>query len=261
MRPLGIVLGVVLAAGGACAVAQDAAAPAAPRPARPPGVVDVRDYPPGITVLGPAPARAPDAPVIRVRSVPAPPDDTLPRTIVLPWPEWNLVFIDPRLLPREVVPGTPATGQPITIGPGPEEQLAVFGKRGVRPGAAGPPLAPRSTWTPTAAWPARDDPAPYPWNPARFSKPVFDPAWTPTESWSRRNALPDGSRTTWPAAPVDSGWQPGDAWQRTLAAPPSTAPAAAPASAPATPPESPAAPSPPAPTPPDDTPDRPAGAS
>ncbi len=77
----------------------------------------------------------------------------------------------------------------------------MFGKWGVRPGAAGPPLAARSTWTPSPAWPAREDPHPYPWNPARFSRPVFDPLWTPTESWSRRDALPDGSRVTWPAAP------------------------------------------------------------
>jgi hypothetical protein len=193
--------------------------------------VDVRDYPPGITVLGLAPVPAADAPVIHVRNLPSGPNRG-PEPIVLPWPEWNIAFVIPPLGRATPAPA-PAAPQAITIGPGPEEQLAVFGKRGVHPGVAGTPLPARSTWTPSSAWPVREDPHPYPWNPARFSRPAFDPVWAPTESWSRRNALPDGSRVTWPAPPVENVWEPGDAWNRTvLTHAPSTPPAApAPSSA------------------------------
>ena len=215
MRPgIGFLVATVCVGAAPAVPAQEAPQPRTiPRPPEP--LVDIRDYPRGVTVLGPAPPTA-DRPVIRVfvQREPEPPE--VPR-LKLPWVPYVPVF-DPQFVVETAAPGPPRTN---VVGPGPEEQLKVLGRIGVTARGALPPSA---VWTPTPAYPPGDPDRPYRWNPARFSASIIDPAWAPADAWSTHPALPAGDRSRWSDPVFDPVWRPSDAWGRSVPVPLKTQP-------------------------------------
>ncbi|MBP7148315.1 MAG: hypothetical protein KBD01_12275 [Acidobacteria bacterium] len=229
---------LVLALLPAGALAQDAAAPppdenppanapapAAPRP--PGGLLDPRDFPVGVTVLGPPPdVEDPDDYPVGVTVLGTPPltEGMWPRVRIEVAPGAEPAPAPPRppvvrtgIGPQRVAPAGGAQARPEqkTIGPGISEQQKAFG-RPPRPG--GTPLAPISTWRPTDAYAPHEPDVPYPWNPSSFSPPVFETTWEPTSAYPWRDpARPyPWNPATFGGSLFDLSWTPTDAWGRTV---------------------------------------------
>jgi len=175
--------------------------------------LDPSDFPRGVTVLVERDHPPTAGPVVRVET-PAQPVG----------PQESAEEQEPRPEARRDLLADPAAEieekqrSPPTAGPDLEQQIEAFGRP---PRRGGSPLPEISGWVPESAYGEIDTSVPYPWNPAQFSTPAFDPEWEPRSDYEEREAS-----KTYPWQPaafarwiIDPEWRPSDAWNRQLGPP------------------------------------------
>lgn len=185
----------------------EAEKPGSPRPA---DLLDPRDFPLGATVVGPAPAIDPAAPVVRI-SVDR---RESPRTTSAPRFETPIDGAPVLLIwDRGVELRAP---WPTPLGPHLTKLLEKFliAER-VATYSLNPPLAPFG-WVPTAAYESGDPEHPYPWNPATFRGASPFPPWEPRGDYNSATDKRNWSPTRWSRPIFDPIWKPTDSWGRTF---------------------------------------------
>ncbi|MDQ7008562.1 MAG: hypothetical protein Q9Q40_15175 [Acidobacteriota bacterium] len=188
--------------------------------------VRAQAYPEGVTVLGKHRRRVGRVPVIRL-TVPVPADEAIEAsrtpagdtTAQGPPPETDISGEDLLQDPAAALAEQRRRHRRREpVGPAIDEQLDAFGRP---PQSAGRPLQDANIWRPVSAFEKRDPKRPYPWHPARFATPLFDPEWPLTDAWpDRREDVPypwHPAIFTEPA--FDPTWTPVDAWGRSLGVP------------------------------------------
>jgi hypothetical protein len=206
-------------------VDRDAEAPAR-RPGAPP---HASDFPPGVTVLAPRAAARIDATMfpqgVTILRRPGADAGSAGSARVTVRVERRRPTADPDERADDAPGGGLAqllepqrgtsTAEAKTVGPSLGEQLAVFGA-GTR--TAGGVARDATIWSPVSAWPEADPRTPYPWNPSRWSEPVFDPVWTPVSAWPERDSgsVYPWQPVRWSAPTIPFSWAPRDAWGRSV---------------------------------------------
>lgn len=191
-------LGLVLLLNGAMggpALAED------PPPPKPKDseetIVRVQDFPLGITILGDPAPRPPDAPVVRISVERTDPVPSAPPLATAkpqpPPPRTPAASLEPRT-PEELLPSS----------------RRIIDREALRQQYERMGLVPAfGNWVPSSAYPERDLDDPqnaYPWNPARFSKPIFDPIWKPTPAWPEGRSADNWSPVIWSKPIFENVW-------------------------------------------------------